>query len=193
MNRSILTLFLFFFTFLLTAQTGRGVTPPTKEYTTHLNAAKRHNVGLVKDKSHLNTLVSKGKLVSIKQKGYGYRIDRLTHSHAYLVPKGRTVLNGIARDFVKKTGQNFFVITSLTRTTADQNRLRRVNSNASSNDSSHSYGAALDISYVRFNNRLGANQKLESHLESVLKQYQKSGKIYFVKERHSRCFHIIVR
>lgn len=192
MNRFIPTLFLLMFVLSGNAQK-RSVTPPTKEYTAHLNAAKRHNLGLVKDKTHLAKLKASGKLVTIKQRGYGYRVDRLTHSHACLVPKGRTVLNAMARDFVKKAGQNFFVITSLTRTTADQNRLRRVNSNASSNDSSHSYGAAFDISYVRFNHRLGANLKLEKHLESVLKEYQAAGKIYFVKERHSRCFHIIVR
>lgn len=188
MFRILLVLFLLIQPFLSNAQT-----KPSKEYLTHLNAAKKHNVGLVKDKTHLNKLVKQGKLVGIKQRGYGYRVDRLTHSHAYLVPKGRTVLNALARDFVKAAGQNFFVVTSLTRTESDQKRLRRVNSNASSNDSSHSYGGALDISYVRFNHKLGANTKLEKHLETILKEYQRKGKIYFVKERHSRCFHIIVR
>jgi len=188
MTRIIFALVLLLIPCTLFAQT-----KPSAEYVTHLNAAKNHNVGLVKDKTHLNKLTKQGKLVAIKQRGYGYRIDRLTHSHAYLVPKGRTVLNAMARDFVKAAGQNFFVVTSLTRTEADQKRLRRVNSNASSNDSSHSYGGAIDISYVRFNHKLGANAKLEKHLETVLKQYQASGKIYFVKERQSRCFHIIIR
>jgi len=188
MIRTIFGILLFLIPFVSVAQT-----KPSKEYIAHLNAAKSHNVGLVKDKSHLNKLTQKGKLVAIKQRGYGYRIDRLTHSHAFLVPKGRTVLNDIARAFVKSTGQNFFVITSLTRTAADQNRLRRVNSNASSNDSSHSYGGAIDISYVRFNHKLGANTKLEKKLETILKDFQSKGKIYFVKERHSRCFHIIFR
>lgn len=191
MNRLLVILILLSFTAI--AQTRKGATPPSKEYTQHLNAAKDHGIGLVKDKTHLNKLVKQGKLVTVKQRGYGYRIDRLTHSHAYLVPKGRTVLNAIARDFVKQAGQNFFVVTSLTRTLADQNRLRRVNSNASSNDSSHSYGGAIDISYVRFNHRLEGNTKLDKLLESVLKQYQKNGKIYFVKERQSRCYHIIIR
>lgn len=184
---------IFIFFLFLVSLAASGQTKPSKEYVRHLNAAKSHNVGLVKDKNHLNKLVKQGKLVAIKQRGYGYRVNRLTHSHAFLVPKGRTVLNAIARDFVKIAGQNFFVVTSLTRTESDQKRLRRVNSNASSNDSSHSYGGAIDISYVRFNYKLGGNPKLEKHLETVLKQYQASGKIYFVKERQSRCFHIIVR
>lgn len=193
MIRFLSALILLFLSLSTNAQTRRGAAEPSKEYMTHLNAAKRHGVTLVKDKAHLNKLAKKGTLVSIKQRGYGYRVDRLTHSHAYLVPKGRTVLKSIASDFVKKAGQSFFVVTSLTRTNADQARLRRVNSNASSNDSSHSYGAAFDISYVRFNHKLGANTKLEKHLEAVLNDYQRKGKIYFVKERHSRCFHIIVR
>lgn len=188
MYRILFILILFLAPLVIVAQT-----KPSKEYVTHLNAAKNHNVGLVKNKTHLNTLVKKGKLVAIKQRGYGYRVDRLTHSHAYLVPEGRTVLNAIARDFVKAVGQNFFVVTSLTRTEADQNRLRRVNSNASSNDSSHSYGGAIDISYIRFNHKKRVNTKLEKQLETVLNDYQAKGKIYFVKEQHSRCFHIIVR
>jgi len=188
MYRIIFVLFLFVFPTLSFAQT-----KPSKEYLTHLKAAKSHNIGLVKDKTHLNKLVKQGKLVSLKQRGYGYRIDKLTHSHPYMVPKGRAVLNAIARDFVKVAGQNFFVVTSLTRTEADQKRLRRVNSNASSNDSSHCFGSAFDISYIRFNHKKQVNTKLEKKLESVLKQYQSQGKIYFVKERHSRCFHIIIR
>ncbi len=188
MTRIIFALFFLLIPCLFYAQT-----KPSKEYLTHLNAAKSHNVGLVKDKTYLNKLTKQGKLVAIKQRGYGYRIDRLTHSHAYLVPKGRTILNAIARDFVKAAGQNFFVVTSLTRTEADQKRLRRVNSNASSNDSSHCFGGAIDISYIRFNHKKQVNTKLEKKLEAVLKQYQSAGKIYFVKERHSRCFHIIVR
>lgn len=181
------------FLFVLIAFSSFAQTKPTKEYLTHLNAAQSHDVGLVKDKKHLNKLVQQGKLVAVKQRGYGYRIDKLTHSHAYLVPEGRTVLNALASDFVKAAGQNFFVVTSLTRTEYDQNRLRKVNSNASSNDSSHCFGGAIDISYVRFNHHLGPNFKLEKKLENLLEQYQKQGKIYFVKERHSRCFHIIFR
>lgn len=188
MFRTILTLLI-----LLSSSVFLAQTKPSKEYTTHLNAAKSHKVGLVKNKTKLDQLVKQGKMARIKQRGYGYRIDKLTHSHPYLIPKGQTVLNNIANDFVKKTGQNFFVVTSLTRTESDQNRLRRVNTNASSNDSSHSYGAALDISYIRFNNKKQPNTKLENALADILKKYQKNGKIYFVKEKQSRCFHIIIR
>src|SRR5690606_41195357 len=70
---------------------------------------------------------------------------------------------------------------------------RRSNINAASNESAHTFGASFDISYVRFNRKRGRNTRLERALEKVLKQYQKQGKIYFVKERKVSCFHIVVR
>ena len=171
----------------------RAVIEPSKEYIQHLNSAKSHNLELIKNDKHLNKYINQGKLVKIKQRGYGWRIGDLSHSHSYVVPKGRDVIRSIANDFVKETGQNFFVVTSLTRTLSDQNRLRGVNSNASSNDSSHNYGAAFDISYVRFNQKIRTDSKLEKMLENVLKAYVRSGKIYYVKESKIKCFHIIVR
>lgn len=171
----------------------RVIIEPSKEYIQHLNSAKSHNLELIKNDKHLNKYINQGKLVKIKQRGYGWRIGDLSHSHSYLVPKGRDVIRSIANDFVKETGQNFFVVTSLTRTLSDQNRLRGVNSNASSNDSSHNYGAAFDISYVRFNQKIRTDSKLEKMLENVLKAYVRSGKIYYVKESKIKCFHIIVR
>ncbi len=166
---------------------------PSKEYLQHLDAAKSHGVTLIKDQKQLNRLISKGNLVKVKQRGYGYRVADLTHSHAYLVPKANRVVADIAREFVRTTGQNFFVVTSLTRTLEDQNRLRKVNSNASVNDSSHNFGAAFDISYVRFNHQHQHNKKLEKHLEEVLQSFVRSGKIFYVKENKIKCYHVIVR
>ena len=171
----------------------RVVIEPSKEYVQHLNAAKSHKLELIDGDKKLNKYINQGKLVKIKQRGYGWRVGDLTHSHSYLVPKGRDILTSIASDFVKATGQNFFVVTSMTRTLHDQNRLRGINKNASSNDSSHNFGAAFDISYVRFNHKIRPDSKLEKELEQVLKNYVRTGKIYYVKESKIRCFHIIVR
>ncbi|MFV0196374.1 DUF5715 family protein [Empedobacter falsenii] len=171
----------------------RVVIEPSKEYVQHLNAAKSHKLDLIDGDKMLNKYINQGKLVKIKQRGYGWRVGDLTHSHSYLVPKGRDILSSIARDFVKTTGQNFFVVTSMTRTLHDQNRLRGINKSASSNDSSHNFGAAFDISYVRFNHKISSNAKLEKELEQILKTYVKLGKIYYVKESKIKCFHIIVR
>jgi hypothetical protein len=186
------TIFAIFCIIQLNAQK-RVIIPPTEDYIKHLNAAKSHNLGLINTKSDLNKHIDRGNLVKVKQRGYGWRTADLTHSHAYLVPKANQTLRDIAREFVKTTGQNFFVVTSLTRTLKDQDRLRGVNSNASSNDSSHSYGASFDISYVRFNHRLVHDENLDKALNQILKSFEKSGKIYFVKERLSRCYHVVVR
>lgn len=193
MKNLFLVLFTFYWSSIAFAQNKRVVIEPSKEYVQHLNAAKSHKIDLIKNDKLLNKYINQGKLVKIKQRGYGWRIGDLSHSHSYLVPKGRDVLNDIAREFVDVTGQNFFVVTSLTRTLHDQDRLRGVNSNASSNDSSHNFGAAFDISYVRFNHKIRPDSKLEKHLEDVLKKFAKTGKIYFVKEVKMRCYHIIVR
>lgn len=186
-----LLLFLVFAHFSL-AQTTKPIAP-SEQYLQHLKAAKSHGIKLIQSKSELDKLVSKGKLVSIKKRGYGWRVANLSHSHAYLVPKGRSVVADIAREFVRQTGQNFFILTSLTRTSEDQNSLRKINVNASVFDSSHNFGAAFDISYVRFNHRLEENPKLEKKLEEVLRTFERQGRIYFVKEKKMKCFHVIVR
>ena len=171
----------------------RVVIPPTEDYVRHLSAAKSHNLGLINTKKDLDKHISRGNLVKVKQRGYGWRTAGLTHSHPYLVPRANQALRDVAREFVKATGQNFFVVTSLTRTLKDQDKLRNVNKNASSNNSSHSYGAAFDISYVQFNHHRGPNQKLDQALHQILKSFQNSGRLFFVKERQSKCYHIVVR
>lgn len=186
--KNIFRLFILLFPLMMVAQV-----KPSKEYLAHLKAAKSHGIAHIKTKSQLDKLVANNKLVHVKQRGYGYRVDNLTHSYSYLVPKGKKVLDDIARSFVRETGQNFFVVTSLTRTEEKQRLLRRSNVNASSNESAHTFGASFDISYVRFNHKRGRNAKLENALEKVLIEYQKQGKIYFVKERRVNCFHIVVR
>jgi len=184
---------LFYISFFYVSAQSRIIIEPSKEYVQHLDAAKSHKLELIKDKKQLEKYTNQGKLIRIAQRGYGWRIADLSHSHAFLIPKGKDVLRNIARDFVKTTGQNFFVVTSLTRTLQDQNRLRGVNSNASSNDSAHNFGAAFDISYIRFNHNVRIDSKLQNHLENILKSYVTTGKIYYVKESKSKCFHIIVR
>ena len=186
--KNIVRLFFLISPLLLSAQV-----KPSKEYLAHLSAAKSHGISHIKNKKQLDRYVSQKKLTHVKQRGYGYRVEKLTHSYSYLVPKGKKVLDDIARSFVRETGQNFFVVTSLTRTEEKQNQLRRSNINASSNQSAHTFGASFDISYVRFNYKKQRNTKLEKALEKVLNQYQKQGKIYFVKERKVSCFHIVVR
>lgn len=166
---------------------------PNITYADHTDAAKRFKVPFIKNTSQLNTLSKKEKLVTVNAKGTGYKIAKLTHSSPYLVPKGKSVLLKIAKDFYAKSGKSFFTVTSLTRTQSDQKRLRTVNVNASPNESAHNFGAAFDISYVRFNNKKKWNAKLDKLLQSILEKYQKAGDIYYIKEQMESCYHITVR
>jgi len=101
-------------------------------------------------------------------------------------------LERVANKFATDT-KSFFVVSSVTRTLEDQCRLRKVNSNASLGISSHNYGAAFDISYVRFDHKLKINPKLEKELEKVLTEYKNLGKIFYIKEKQQSCYHVTVR
>lgn len=166
---------------------------PTALYKPHLDAAKSFGIKLLKDSKTVQKYIDNGKLHKIKKSGKGYRVQKLDYSRAWMVSKGKLMLEKIASRFSKETKGNTFTVSSLTRTLEDQCRLRRVNSNAALGISSHNYGNSFDISYVRFNDALKYNPKMEAALEKVLKFYYDAGKIYYIKERQQSCFHITVR
>ncbi len=166
---------------------------PTLLYKPHLDASKSFNVNILKNTSQVQKYINKGKFHTVKKTGKGYKVQKLEYSRPYLVSKAKTTLEKIAARFSKETKGNTFTVSSITRTLEDQCRLRRVNSNASLGVSSHNYGNSFDISYVRFNNKLQINPKMEAALEKVLKYYADAGRIFYIKERQQSCFHITVR
>lgn len=187
-----ITLFCLFLSVLSWAQKKTSV-EPNEEYKKHLNAAKSHKIDLIQNKKQLDKQVKKKKLERVATKLKGFYLHDLTHSHPYLTPKAKEILRDIAYNFYKKSDHQNFAVTSLTRTASDQDRLRSVNSNASINESAHSYGSTFDISYVRFNSKNQPNKALEKKLEDLLKLFRSTGKIYYVKEQKMKCFHITVR
>lgn len=166
---------------------------PTLLYKPHLDASKSFNVNILKNTSQVQKYINKGKFHTVKKTGKGYKVQKLEYSRPYLVSKAKATLEKIAARFSKETKGNTFTVSSITRTLEDQCRLRRVNSNASLGISSHNYGNSFDISYVRFNNKLQINPKMEAALEKVLKYYADAGRIFYIKEMHQSCFHITVR
>lgn len=166
---------------------------PTLLYKPHLDASKSFNVNILKNTSQVQKYINKGKFHTVKKTGKGYKVQKLEYSRPYLVSKAKATLEKIAARFSKETNGNTFTVSSITRTLEDQCRLRRVNSNASLGISSHNYGNSFDISYVRFNNKLQINPKMEAALEKVLKHYADAGRIFYIKERQQSCFHITVR
>ncbi|QCX53574.1 DUF5715 family protein [Elizabethkingia sp. JS20170427COW] len=165
----------------------------TPLYQAHLDASKGFNISVLENNKHLEKYKKRGKLVSVSSLGKGYRIQKLEYSHKYLIPKAKNTLLNISKRFYKNTNGSTLTYTSLTRTMEDQCRLRKVNSNASIGISSHNYGNSFDISYVRFNDRLKVNTRLEKELEEVLEYYRKKGFLYYIKEKQQSCYHVTVR
>ncbi len=166
---------------------------PTPLYKPHLDASKSFGVKLLQDSKAVQKYINNGKFHKIKKSGKGYRVQKLDYSRAWMVSKGKLMLEKIGTRFSKETKGHTFTVSSITRTLEDQCRLRRVNSNAALGISSHNYGNSFDISYVRFNNVLKYNPKMELALEKVLKYYYDVGRIYYIKERQQSCFHVTVR
>lgn len=165
---------------------------PTELYKPHLLASQNFGVKILENTKSVDKYIANGKLVKVKKKSRGYRLQTLEYSRPYLVKKARTTLEKMANDFAGKT-KSFFVVSSVTRTLEDQCRLRKVNSNASLGISSHNYGAAFDISYVRFDHKLKVNTKLEKELEKILEEYKNLGRIFYIKEKQQSCYHVTVR
>ncbi|MCD9854954.1 DUF5715 family protein [Epilithonimonas sp. JDS] len=165
---------------------------PTTLYKPHLLAAQNFGVDILENAKSVDKYISKGKFVKVKKKSRGYRLQALEYSRPYLVKKARTTLENMAAKFATDT-KSFFVVSSVTRTLEDQCRLRKVNSNAALGISSHNYGAAFDISYVRFDHVLKVNTKLEKELEKVLLYYKNLGHIFYIKEKQQSCYHVTVR
>lgn len=165
----------------------------TKEYDNHLVAGENNGFGLIESGEHFQKLINESKLVPINQ-GKGFQVEKLTHSHPYVTPKSKTVLEEIGEAFhVLSKNESFFTITSVTRTPEQQQKLRKRNRNATSGISSHSYGVSFDISYIRFNGKKGPNRSAQKDLELVLNEFQEASKIFFIKERQQSCYHITVR
>ena len=162
-------------------------------YEKHISASKKFNIKLLTDGKTLSGYRENGKLTKVKPLGKGYRIENLQYSKPLLVPQAKLTLKDIAKNFNAKTKGSTITLTSLTRTLEDQCKLRKVNGNAAQGISSHNYGNSFDVSYVRFNDRLERNARLEKTLETILKDYEKQGKIYYIKENQQSCFHVTVR
>ncbi|WP_051289262.1 DUF5715 family protein [Chryseobacterium daeguense] len=166
---------------------------PTALYKPHLDASRSFGVKILKDSKTVQKYINSGKFHKIKKTGKGYKVQKLDYSRAWMVSKGKLMLERIGARFSKETKGHTFTVSSITRTLEDQCRLRKMNSNASLGVSSHNYGNSFDISYVRFNDVLKYNPKMEAALEKVLKYYHNAGRIYYIKEKQQSCYHITVR
>lgn len=161
-------------------------------YQDHLYEAQSFDIPLIESNAHMDSLILANKLIAIPEEGEGYKIQKLTHSRAFLNEPTYLILKEIAASFYNETGKEIS-ISSLTRTIESQSKLRRVNSNATKGDSSHNYGVSFDISYNRYSEKVGRNYAFERMMETILSKLEGDGKIYFIKERRQPCYHITLR
>lgn len=168
-----------------------------------LAAAQVLGVPPVKDRDEAEH--AKKKLVKLEDTD-SYVVDSLTHSIPYLVPSAKELLDRIGQNFLdslssKGLNPNKLVITSVLRTEADVEKLRRRNTNASEN-STHRYGTTFDISYwhyVKVPELRGRPYQdvppeyLRAVLSQVLKDLHDQKACYVKYERKQTCFHVTVR
>ena len=151
--------------------------------------------------SSKTTMATSDELVHIEDNSL-YVIDSLTYSQPYLVPKASLMLDFIGMRFQEvlkekshSTHGYRIVVTSVLRSEEDNDKLRRYNRNATEN-SCHSYGTTIDISYIRYLRDDGevVNELwLKEALATALYELRYEGICYVKYEYRQGCFHITVR
>ncbi|MBF0598191.1 DUF5715 family protein [Faecalibacter rhinopitheci] len=161
-------------------------------YHDHVFEAQSFNIPIIENNEQMDSLILANQLIPVPEDGEGYMIQKLTHSRAFLNQDAFLLLKDISNQFYAETNHKLS-ISSLTRTIESQNKLRRVNSNATKGESSHSYGASFDISYSKYGEKSGRNYANERVVQALLDRLVEEGKIYYIKERRQPCFHVTVR
>ncbi len=168
-----------------------------------LGAARRWGVKPVKDRQDAEA--RKSELVYMGASPY-YHVDPLRSSIPYLVPRASVLLQDIGQAFfdslqVKGVPLHRFIVTSVLRSQADVNRLRRSNPNATE-QSCHLYGTTFDIAYNRYETvsdpdgprrREVRSDTLKFVLSEVLRDMREGGRCYVKYEVKQGCFHMTVR
>lgn len=168
--------------------------------------AKKHGITPFKSNeafiSQKDELLSDDRLEMISSSGH-YIIEKLTHSHPYLVPEAAELLEDISDRFGDKLddydrGNYYFLVSSLLRTEESQKSLSRSNTNASQN-STHLYGTTFDIPYsyvikkpFPWVRRKVAEANVIKLLSETIGELRDEGRCLVVTEKKERCFHITV-
>lgn len=131
-----------------------------------------------------------------------YKVDPLTHSAPYLVPKAKDFLDELGdafQDSLYNRGydrRHQFIVTSVYRTENHIKRLRRSGNVNASQNSCHQYGTTIDITYVRFEKPeeyFANDMKLQQLLYQTVYDMREAGRCYVKYERKQSCLHITVR
>lgn len=170
---------------------------------THLAAARAIGINPIDNREAAEMMTRSLELVATCET---YRLDSLTHSIPYLVPKAHTLLETLAagfQDSLTSKGLNPYkmIVTSVLRTNDDIKRLQRGNVNATKK-SAHRFGTTFDVSYKRFEQvpdpdgrpmqEVGTDT-LKMVLAECLRDLKQAGSCYVKYELKQGCFHITAR
>jgi len=145
--------------------------------------------------------VERAGLVRIDDNKY-YEIPLLTNSLPYLQPDASDFLNDLGKRFVRRLKKEGIIayrysVTSVLRTEKSQKKLRKINVNATNNNSSHYYGRTFDIAQTRFFERGNAKPVYSYRLRNILLRelidMQNEGLCYVLLESQTKCIHVTVR
>ncbi len=126
-----------------------------RRYLSASHLAQARTVGTrVLDEPHLDSLLEAGALVELEDSTEHW-IVRPGTAPAYVVPAMRVLLHDLGRRFHARLAElelppYRIEVTSALRTAEHQARLRRTNANAAAGESSHEFGATVDLSYAAF-------------------------------------------
>jgi hypothetical protein len=168
-----------------------------------LTAALQYGISPLANRDELEQ--RKSEMVYVGANPY-FHLDNLKRSIPYLVPRAAVLLQDIGRSFydslyVKHVPLHQMIVTSVTRTTDDVEKLRGHNKNATEN-SCHLYGTTFDICYNRYVTvqppqapirRAVQNDTLKWVLSEVLRDMRQQQRCYVKYEVKQGCFHITVR
>lgn len=190
----------------------------------HVDRATALGVGGAADRDAIARLVADDALETIETNPY-YRVARMDHSVPAVTEDAAHLLELIGHRFNAALEEAAlppyrYVVTSGTRTRADQRSLQRSNVNAATK-SSHEFGTTVDLHYARFdysfplddvpedveidrdlyveliaegNARLGQEypSRLKAVLGRVLLDLQRDDKVLVIYERRQPVYHITV-
>ncbi len=181
-----------------------------QEYSHHLKDQLKDYISISRslgiepclNETELQERVSIGEIFPV-HKSNSYVIDKMHYSYPYLTDASIRLLKEIEAGFVEKTSEMIelkgikIIITSMTRTKEQLEKLRIRNRNASKN-SPHLNGNAFDITYVRFKSHklcLSHCDKkyLKEALADVIWQLRREQKCWATYERKQHCFHVVAR
>ena len=146
--------------------------------------------------------VVKDKLALVADNEY-YIVDNLRYSVPYLTKTAAAELNAIGKAFNDSLKRKQFpeyklVVSSVLRTQADLERLRRSGNPNASDNSAHCYGTTFDITYTRYFREEETDEFMQPYeltkvLAEVLRDQKKAGRILVKYEKHEHCFHITAK